>query len=69
MSDLTDTQRVSNTIRAWLDTHYIAEDRPILDRIAEFALTTLVANGSELLSKQLLALVKRRVSCYRRSGS
>ena len=39
-----------------------AEDAGGLDRVEEFARTTLVANGSELLSKQLLSLVQRRVS-------
>ncbi|ORY35356.1 hypothetical protein BCR39DRAFT_3332 [Naematelia encephala] len=53
--------RVSNTIRSWLDVHYLeAEDAPILDRIEHFAGVTLVANGSELLSKQLLTLVQRK---------
>ncbi len=55
-------RRVANTIRSWLDVHYVeVEDLPVLPRIAEFARTTLIANGSELLSKQLLALVQRRV--------
>lgn len=54
--------RVANTIRSWLDTHYISEeDEGILDRVEEFARTTLLTNGSELLSKQLLNLVDRRV--------
>jgi son of sevenless-like protein len=53
---------VSNTIRSWLDVHYLAaEDADVLDRIEEFASTTLLDNGSELLSKQLVLLVRRRV--------
>ncbi|KAL7423553.1 cell division cycle-related protein [Cryptotrichosporon argae] len=53
--------RVANTLKAWLDNYYIeAEDRPVLDRVDEFVRTTMVANGSELLSKQLLQLIERR---------
>ncbi|BEJ03260.1 hypothetical protein CcaverHIS641_0104350 [Cutaneotrichosporon cavernicola] len=53
--------RVANTLKTWLEHHYIEEqDRKALDVVEDFATTTLMANGSELLSKQLLQLVDRR---------
>ncbi|GMK58437.1 hypothetical protein CspeluHIS016_0504690 [Cutaneotrichosporon spelunceum] len=53
--------RVANTLKTWLEHHYIEEqDRNALDVVEDFATTTLMANGSELLSKQLLQLVDRR---------
>jgi hypothetical protein len=55
--------RVSNTIRGWLDNHFEPdEDIGILDRVDEFASTTLLNNGSQQLSALLLQLVQRRVS-------
>ncbi|WVF72599.1 hypothetical protein IAT40_007417 [Kwoniella sp. CBS 6097] len=53
--------RVANALRTWLERHYIEQtDKGVLDRIEEFANTTLLANGSELMSKQLLTLVGKR---------
>ncbi|WWC71747.1 uncharacterized protein I206_105706 [Kwoniella pini CBS 10737] len=53
--------RVANALRTWLERHYIDHtDSEVLDRIEEFANTTLLANGSELMSKQLLTLVGKR---------
>ncbi|WWC90903.1 uncharacterized protein L201_005841 [Kwoniella dendrophila CBS 6074] len=53
--------RVANALRTWLERHYIEQtDHEVLDRIKEFANTTLLANGSELMSKQLLTLVGKR---------
>ncbi|WVQ99820.1 hypothetical protein IAU59_006963 [Kwoniella sp. CBS 9459] len=53
--------RVANALRTWLERHYIEHtDHEVLDRIEEFANTTLLANGSELMSKQLLTLVGKR---------
>nr|XP_018261262.1 uncharacterized protein I303_05698 [Kwoniella dejecticola CBS 10117]OBR83420.1 hypothetical protein I303_05698 [Kwoniella dejecticola CBS 10117] len=53
--------RVANALRTWLERHYIEQtDHEVLDRIEEFANTTLLANGSELMSKQLLTLVGKR---------
>ncbi|WVQ83901.1 hypothetical protein IAT38_006045 [Cryptococcus sp. DSM 104549] len=53
--------RVANALRMWLERHYIEQtDLPVLDKIEEFAGTTLLANGSELMSKQLLTLVAKR---------
>lgn len=55
--------RVANALRTWLEKHYVEQsDHGVLDRIEQFAKTTLVANGSELMSKQLLTLVAKRVS-------
>jgi son of sevenless-like protein len=54
--------RVANVIRSWLDVHYLeAQDVEVLDDVEEFASTTLLQNGSELLSRQLVSLVQRRV--------
>ena len=54
--------RVSNVLRSWLDVHFLeAEDAVVLDPIENFASTTMAAEGSELLSRQLVALVQRRV--------
>jgi son of sevenless-like protein len=55
--------RVSNTIRNWLDSQFVKEDLPLLDRVEEFAKVTLAGNGSALLSKQFLTQVERRVRC------
>lgn len=53
--------RVANTFKAWLDNQFMEDrDGHALDVVEEFARTTLVANGSELMSKQLLALIERR---------
>ncbi|OCF40495.1 hypothetical protein I317_05665 [Kwoniella heveanensis CBS 569] len=53
--------RVANALRTWLERHYIEQtDQGVLNRIEEFANTTLLANGSELMSKQLLTLVGKR---------
>ncbi|KAK8854953.1 hypothetical protein IAR55_003693 [Kwoniella newhampshirensis] len=53
--------RVANALRTWLERHYIEEtDAVVLDKIEDFASTTLLANGSELMSKQLLTLVAKR---------
>ncbi|WRT68200.1 uncharacterized protein IL334_005175 [Kwoniella shivajii] len=53
--------RVANALRTWLERHYIEQtDHEVLDRIEQFANTTLLANGSELMSKQLLTLVGKR---------
>ncbi|WVW85840.1 hypothetical protein I302_107878 [Kwoniella bestiolae CBS 10118] len=53
--------RVANALRTWLERHYIEQtDNEVLDRMEEFANTTLLANGSELMSKQLLTLVGKR---------
>lgn len=53
--------RVANTFKAWLDNQFMEErDMHALDVVEEFARTTLIANGSELMSKQLLALIERR---------
>lgn len=54
---------MSNVIRSWLDVHYLeAQDVEVLDDVEEFAATTLLQNGSELMSRQLITLVQRRVS-------
>lgn len=59
---------MANTLKTWLEHHYMEEqDRNALDVVEDFATTTLMANGSDLMSKQLLQLVDRRVSvecCY-----
>ncbi|WVR07351.1 hypothetical protein IAU60_004392 [Kwoniella sp. DSM 27419] len=53
--------RVANALRTWLERHYIEQtDYEVLPRIEQFASTTLLANGSELMSKQLLTLVGKR---------
>ncbi|WWD18895.1 hypothetical protein CI109_103350 [Kwoniella shandongensis] len=53
--------RVANALRTWLERHYIEQtDSDVLDKIEQFATTTLLANGSELMSKQLLTLVAKR---------
>jgi len=54
--------RVVNTIRSWIDVHYLEEqDAAMLDRVEEFA-TALSAEGSLTMGKQLANLVARRVS-------
>jgi son of sevenless-like protein len=56
--------RVVNTIRSWIDVHYLEEqDAAMLDRVEEFA-TALSAEGSLTMGKQLANLVARRVSRY-----
>lgn len=52
---------MANTFKAWLDNYYVeAEDLAAMGEVEEFAKTTLVANGSELISRQLTQLVDRR---------
>lgn len=54
--------RVVNTIRSWLDTHYIeVQDAPILERVEKFA-EDLQNEGSQTMSKQLQGLVARKAS-------
>jgi hypothetical protein len=61
------TDRVANTIRAWLDNHFEPdEDIVHLDRMEGFAKTTLVNNGMQQLSTLLLQLINRRVSTQSR---
>lgn len=56
------TYRVVNTIRSWLDTHYIeVQDAPILERVEKFA-EDLQNEGAQTMSKQLQGLVARKVS-------
>jgi hypothetical protein len=59
------TNRVVNTIRSWLDTHYIEiQDAPILERVEKFA-EDLQSEGSQTMSKQLQGLVARKASRFR----
>lgn len=54
--------RVVNTIRSWLDTHYIeVQDAPILERVEKFA-EDLQNEGAQTMSKQLQGLVARKAS-------
>jgi hypothetical protein len=54
--------RVVNTIRSWLDVHYLEDqDASILDRVDQFV-DALTAEGSGMMAKQLTNLVIRRVS-------
>lgn len=59
---ITDGGRVVNTIRSWLDTHYIeVQDKPILERVEKFA-EGLENEGTQTMSKQLYGLVARKAS-------
>lgn len=51
---------VANTLKAWLDNHYVEkEDSNVLNMIEDFT-KVLMANGNELISRQLQALVERK---------
>lgn len=53
--------RVVNTIRSWLDVHYLeAQDAHILNRVERFV-ESVAAEGSQITAKQLTNLVARRV--------
>ena len=52
--------RVCNTIRTWLETHYLEQDVVCLDRIEEFAMTDVQGSGSAGLAKQLINSVNKR---------
>lgn len=55
-------------MRNLIDVHYLPEkDSDILDPVENFAKTHLMESGSELVSRQLVASVARRVSRHIRS--
>ena len=54
---------VFNTVRLWLENHYLEEDSKLLDRFEDFA-NLLLSNGSPTMSKQLGAIVQRRVGLH-----
>ncbi|EIW67419.1 hypothetical protein TREMEDRAFT_33759 [Tremella mesenterica DSM 1558] len=51
--------RIFNTVRNWLENHYLEEDNKLLDKFESFS-KKLSENNSSIMSKQLSAIVQRR---------